>query len=429
MLIRLFTLLSLAALCAPVVLYLLLTDSEPAPIPAADLATDQLYRVQQKVNQQQARIDENGQVHIELTEGELNTALNLALAQQALPLHGNIYVELNDGAALVYANIELPLKIERRFVPVKATGISLQGLPQLTEVRIGKLPLPQSLVESLDNWLKDNASLGDALAMAWQALDSMTIAKQSITFSYGEPNALQQGIEAAKPDGPWRRIDVSAVEEQLQLLAAVVDQQTSKRQSLLTLLVPAFELAVTRSQAGGDPVAENMAAIVAVALYGAAPQVMELSKLDDRFGYPITRPELRLHRRKDLSNHWITSAIISLYAGEQLAAMLGMQKELEDSGGYSGFDFSDLIADKAGIRFAELATSSEASARLLQQRVIAIKEDDELLPNPRKLPDDGITEKLANLDERERPAFLRALDEQAGEQITQLPFYRTTDQG
>ena len=70
---------------------------------------------------------------------------------------------------------------------------------------------------------------------------------------------------------------------------------------------------------------------------------------------------------------------------------IGEFKELMDArSGGSGFSFVDLAADRAGVRFAEKATTTAAGARQIQQ-LMAIEMKEELFfPNIKDLPE-GIT--------------------------------------
>ena len=57
--------------------------------------------------------------------------------------------------------------------------------------------------------------------------------------------------------------------------------------------------------------------------------------------------------RDDLVQHFMISAAIAALAGARSAETAGVGKELRDADGGSGFSFSDLCADLAGIEFAE----------------------------------------------------------------------------
>jgi hypothetical protein len=64
---------------------------------------------------------------------------------------------------------------------------------------------------------------------------------------------------------------------------------------------------------------------------------------------------------------------------------------LDDSRGGSGFSFADLAADRAGVRFAEMAIGSSQQAKLLQQRMGGNFKETDFMPRIDNLPE-GIQE-------------------------------------
>jgi hypothetical protein len=59
--------------------------------------------------------------------------------------------------------------------------------------------------------------------------------------------------------------------------------------------------------------------------------------------------------RRDLCQHFVVSAALTEFVGGALAVQAGLAKELLDMKGDSGFSFTDLCADVAGVEFANLA--------------------------------------------------------------------------
>lgn len=186
---------------------------------------------------------------------------------------------------------------------------------------------------------------------------------------------------------------------------------------------PVLALAAERS-AEGDAVAENRAAILALALFttGRSPTMVVPEARD----WPRPAPRrLLLRNRHDLAQHFIVSAALAAAAGEPLAHALGVYKEVEDARNGSGFSFADLAADRAGTAFGVRATTSAASALGLQARVVTALDDaDALMPAIDDLPE--------GLDEREfarryRDGNAAAYVEQIAEidrRIAALPVFR-----
>jgi hypothetical protein len=101
------------------------------------------------------------------------------------------------------------------------------------------------------------------------------------------------------------------------------------------------------------------------------------------------KPTLR--GREDWLIHFAVSAGLALLVGEQTAESLGIQKEVADAkgkekGAGSGFSFTDLNADVAGIAFAEwlVGEKSKEAMETCGKRF----EGAQFLPEPKGLADD-----------------------------------------
>lgn len=417
----------LALLLSPVAFYFLVFTSKPTVMPGAALDTRELYRVQRSIQSQQAQVAADGLTTIALNQQDLNTALNFAIASYRLPLVNGIAVELEEQQLLLRTTVELPLKIERRFIALEVLSRPSEQGPEIENIKFGLLPIPGSWLEVphalLANYLAGDEGL-QSISTTWEAIESLAVDDQTFTLRYRHSPEIQQSIQARQSASFWQRVDTDAVEVYIKHLRPIAGNNEGRRRSLLTLLQPAYALAANRTNNNGDPISENMAALVAVAMYAADPRVLELSKLDDQFGYPDVRPRLSLHRRDDLSKHFISSAIISLYAGEEIADMLGMQKEIDDIDRRSGFDLSDLVADKAGIRFADFATASNDSALALQRRLAELDSDAALLPSPRDLPHRQVSQSLVQLKDEQLANYLVKLDGEASEWVAAIALYQ-----
>jgi hypothetical protein len=89
--------------------------------------------------------------------------------------------------------------------------------------------------------------------------------------------------------------------------------------------------------------------------------------------------------------HFVTTAGIQVAAGSGISNFIGEAKEIDDADGPSGFSFTDLAADRTGVRFAEVATRSEASARRLQRMMAAGVNELDFFPRVGDLPE-GLSE-------------------------------------
>jgi hypothetical protein len=167
------------------------------------------------------------------------------------------------------------------------------------------------------------------------------------------------------------------------------------RLSEAQLAQPTFEMAthVRRAFEGPGSVADNRAAMVALAMISVTPSVGNLAAgtaaLTDNCRLPPQ--QLTLLGRTDLAKHWALSAALAALFGEDLSQSMGTWKEIADSGANgSGFSFVDLAADRSGIHHARRA-SDEATAAAERARLSTVSEE-QLVPVRALAFAEGMTE-------------------------------------
>lgn len=202
---------------------------------------------------------------------------------------------------------------------------------------------------------------------------------------------------------------------------------TRGRVSIVQYLQPIFGLAKQRS-AGGNAVEENKAAIFAMAMFfGDIRLERFIGKVrEGEFaGGPRKISHVRLQDRHDWVQHYMLSAGLTLAGGRGIADFIGEAKEVQDATNKaSGFSFTDLAADRAGVRFAEVATGSVDGARRMQEFLSRPISEKQFLPQIRDLPE-GLTaaQFKAQYGERDSAAYLRMVAE-IDRRLATIPMYR-----
>lgn len=161
-----------------------------------------------------------------------------------------------------------------------------------------------------------------------------------------------------------------------------------------TTVHAAFTFAEENSSPG-DAVMANKAAIVALGVILGEEKVARVARrrinLDDLKELRRLRKRITLQNRNDLSRHFWVSAALVVLSDEKRSTTVGIGKELMDAApGGSGFSFVDLSADRAGIRFAVLATKDARSAQKMQTRIRQELQTHDFLPEVQDLPE-GLT--------------------------------------
>lgn len=204
-----------------------------------------------------------------------------------------------------------------------------------------------------------------------------------------------------------------------------ISEQTSREESVSLGFYIGRLFEIARNQEG-DAALENRAAILALGIYFGSWRVEQM------IGPVRTKEMLRHHRltshvglsgRRDLRLHFILSAALEIASESGVTHAAGEFKELLDAEeGGSGFSFVDLAADRAGVRFAEMATDP-ATAEKIQHHLSVNYSEDQFFPEIKNLPE-GLSKKVfedhfGDLESERYSALVRDVDVC----LSQLPAY------
>jgi hypothetical protein len=270
------------------------------------------------------------------------------------------------------------------------------GPLQVRQVKLGRLTLPGDMALGLLGWVADQLwGPGEGAALLAK-VRSVTVQQDAVKveFSKSEGFSLSQlklsGVSLYKQ---WFGSDEqTALIEHYYALALAHSQQQSATQSshsLITYLQVLLREADRRSKDKPEQaVRENQAVILALAqLLGGRNLQLLVNEIKTNPQGKL--PRVTLARRPDLQQHFVYSASLHVLGNQRLSSAVGEAKELLDSlNGGSGFSFVDLLADRAGIRFARIAAASPQSARAVQQFFAQQdRTEQELFPNKSRLPE------------------------------------------
>ena len=370
LLLRLSLFTPLLLLLGMLVVLALCIESSPLVAEQAPLSAANIDRVQQILRQHRSgSLRSDATKTITLSEKELNllashlarrlnsagAVLNIKEGMLALKSTWDISVFLPyQQQASSYLNIEAVLGSSSGDSGIKALNIH--------SLRVGQITFPSALIDAL-------------LQMAIDRIDAVPVVQEGEKMI----RALDIGTEDVALTYQWRADSIETLRGRLitaderralaaynQFLVAEVDRQ-AKKLTFTRLLEATFRFARERSK-NADPVAENKAAIIVLAAYANGGGLSQLIPEAQNWPKP-RRAKLRLHGRTDLVQHFMTSAALAIAGGGAMSNAIGLRKEIDDASSGSGFSFKDLAADMAGVRFAERAVASTASASTLQSRL------------------------------------------------------------
>jgi uncharacterized protein YfiM (DUF2279 family) len=168
-------------------------------------------------------------------------------------------------------------------------------------------------------------------------------------------------------------------------------------------LVPWLRFALREAPDGGT-------AILALAVACGDPAISQVAGWRAS-SHPVACDRVQLDKRFDLRKHFVISAGLEAAAAMGSSVAVGELKELYDSRPRgSGFSFDDLAANRAGIAFARLVMSLDASGRAaLAERLTG---ESAVMPAvddlDRGLTDRQFTELYGDIDS---PAYAAAIAE------------------
>jgi hypothetical protein len=175
-------------------------------------------------------------------------------------------------------------------------------------------------------------------------------------------------------------------------------------------------------------VAENKALLLALTMVFVDSRVEKLAgtvRTGDLSWRRTPYPPATLAGRNDLAKHFLLSAVLEMAAGRHASFVAGEFKELLDTRpGQSGFSFVDLAADRAGIRFARMATATAQTATRLQALAGNGLTEAAFFPAIDKLPEWIDEARFAREYRSVNSDAYRALVADIDNRITRLDLYR-----
>jgi hypothetical protein len=331
---------------------------------------------------------------------------------------GRIRVRMDDSRAHLIASLGLPWDPVDSFVNLELTLVEAKPLPRIERARLAGVPLPDGLVQGLAD------RLIRALDQS-RVLQAVVIKPDIAMLTYEwHPNALENlGSGLVSDVERTRLIRYQGILDRYG--ARIPKNHSIPLADLLSHLLfeARYQGPKGRLSQSADPGAENRAAILGLAAYVNRATVRDPAdrRAENR---PIAFRTVELRGRRDLAQHFMTSAAIAAEGGDALSNLLGLFKEVKDTDGGSGFSFADLAADRAGARFAQRATGDRTGALAVQGLAQQGLAEDDIMP-----PIDGLPERIGKgefaTDYRDTrsPAY-RAVAERIERRIDRLTLHR-----
>lgn len=363
------------------------------------------------------RLAPNTTREVRLAGPDLEALLNFA-ARRGIP--GAASLDLRQGGADVRYTATLPRLLADlgvgRFVNVDASLGANGSQIDIEQVRIGRIPLPGALFETLLAQYIRHTDLAPEVALLKKTISKVAITPTDVTLTYvWQPELLDSARNLALSPADQQRL---AAAQRLFVDTLGHTSAGSRKVALADVLGPLLQ------QAGQQPGADRAQAyrdvLLVAALHLSGRNISVL--IPDAARWPRPRPvTLTLRERGDLAQHFVISAAIAAQAGAPLAKAVGLDKEIDDSQRGSGFSFIDLAADRAGTRLGQLAARSPER---LAAAVAAGLTDAALLPSINGLPEHMMADEFSRrFGSPEAPAY-RQMSDEIDRRIAALALFR-----
>jgi hypothetical protein len=313
------------------------------------------------------------------TEKELNAAANYLLRRTLG--NGAAHVALLNNASQLTVSIPLPPNPIGSFANVRLRLHEENGFPIIGRFTIGRLTIAPEYAAWLIKMMVKHSPPAQSFGLADIRIKSLRITPDNLFITYtGNHQPLLDHQTIA---GVTTNELLSIYQKKLAAITRRPDLK--KRISLSALLQPLVQFARSRSNQG-HPIDENRALLLTLNDYinGNALGRLLPSPIDTP---DPTRHTVVLNGRGDLAQHFIASATMAATGHDTLADLIGLYKETSDAENGSGFSFTDLAANQAGIRFGTMAVNSTVEARKLQDIVSQNPHESVYMPNVRSLPE------------------------------------------
>ena len=324
---------------------------------------------------------------------------------------GRLAVSLERDRARLAASLGLPWDPRGHFINLELELVAGDGLPRIARARLAGLPIPTVLVQTLADRLLETLDQSRIL----QRVDLIP-GLALVTYEWHPAAFDQVGSGLLSAADRTRVLPYQAL-----LLKDTAKRPPDAAIPLTELLSLVLTEASRRDTT--DPQAANRAAILALTAYVNRQTVRDPARPAAASPSPTWRPVV-LNGRVDLAQHFMTSGAIAVQGGDALSDLIGLFKEVADARDGSGFSFADLTADRAGTRFASLATGDRKGALAVQDAARKGLREGTILPALEGLPE-GLNQATfaATFQDIRSPAY-RRISDHIEQRIDALPLFR-----
>ena len=380
---RLLLLTVLLSVVSMVVAVFMMIEDQPSIPSSMALSSNDLAQAEVFIKNSDPRELEPGEITaFSVNERDLELVMEYGLSQLE---GGGASVSLSKGLADVSLSIGLPDNPLGDYLNIELSVMQWGAELKIDRLKIGTLSIPGSLADRVLQFTHTRLQEVPEYVAVLDAINGYSISSNQVNVLYQWQPDLVKQLSSRGRDLLISEEDQQRLLSHASNLASITNNpRLAQQSSLAEVLGPAMLFAKVR---GGDPIEENRAAIAALSMYILGIDVARVLGLPKDSVPVMGKRLLLLSDRQDFAQHFLVSAGLGVTSGTGIADTIGLLKELEDSQGGSGFSFTDIGADRTGVRFAELAVANTASARAVQDKFSFGLPESDFMAEFRDLPE------------------------------------------
>jgi len=356
----------LGLLLAPIAFLMAVTQTRPLVATAPEATPDTAVQTRTLVHRIRAATnDPDADPVIEVPLEQINSAMTFA-ARLIPGLRGE--AEVVPEGLRMRVSVPLPKLPQLGWLNAEAIVPPFDNGPRLASLRVGHLDLPPGLSVTLGTWAVDWI-LGDRMGqMVTESVPQFEIGTDSVTAVL-EMEADQRSAFTRRMAGLIRGDEMPSAGEiqayYIEIRDAIESGQLSDQGSFLPYLHFALDRALSRATPGREDHEFTAAIFALTKVCGARDFRLVVGRLIEGVvpagttQWSKTCAQVTLSGRIDTKRHFITAAAIKAASTMSVSFTIGEFKELVDTVWAGGFDFTDIVANASGIRFAETMMTAE----------------------------------------------------------------------
>lgn len=303
-------------------------------------------------------------------------------------------IDLTGKSPAISLSVMAPFSVgDARYINVLAAGAVQVNNGELSldlrRLSLGSVDVPEFLLAAVSSRVASAVNHSRQLRPFLAPIHALRVRSSGLSASYARadlpPGAIASLFEGPESADELKRAVSAYTSHLLKSSARVAPAERKFGAALET----AFRYARERSTEG-NAVLENEAAIVALGILLGHSRIDHLAgrvmKVGD-WSKAAAFQDATLRKRQDWTKHFFVSAALSVLSTQDAGNLVGRFKEELDADGGSGFSFGDLLADRSGTTFAMVATSDDAAARAIQDRLIRGYHVEDFVPLGADLPE------------------------------------------